>query len=177
MGFLRALALALLLACSRSPRGDQQAAASGSVITIDPSFFACRDVASCERECDAGAPESCRKLAASYSFGQGVPKDETRAGVLYEHACDIGDATACVFAGQLHEYARGTPKDDAAAAKLYERACDMQWAPGCYNLAIMYERGTGVPADHVKAGKLYHQACQAGASPACEKERALVRDL
>jgi TPR repeat protein len=153
---------------------EEQAAASASVIVIEPSFFACADVSRCERECDAGAAESCRKLAASYGFGRGVTKDETRATALYEHACDMEDSAGCVFAGQMHEYARGVAKDDAAAAKLYERACDRLWAPGCYNLAIMYERGTGVRADRVKARELYHSACKGGALSACDKERALA---
>jgi TPR repeat protein len=161
--------------CHRS-RSDQQAAASASVIVIDPTFFACADPTVCAQHCDGGSPESCRKLAASYGFGQGVPKDETRATALYEHACDMKDAIACVFAGQMHEYGRGVDKDDAKAAKLYERACDQQWAPGCYNLAIMYERGTGVGADRVRAGQLYHAACKGGAYSACEKERGLGGD-
>lgn len=144
---------------------------------IDPSFFACPDVASCEHDCDAGSAESCRKLAASYAFGSGgVTKDEARATSLYEHACDMKSASACVFAGQMHEFGRGVDKDAAIAAALYQRACDLASPVGCYNLGIMYERGTGVPADRMKAGQLYHSACKAGAFSACEKERTLAGD-
>jgi TPR repeat protein len=172
---MRVLTLLLLCAACNRPKSDPQAVASASVIMIDPTFFACADVSTCDQQCDAGSAESCRKLAASYSFGRGVTKDEARAAALYEHACDMHDASACVFAGQMNEYARGTDKDDAKAAKLYERACALEWAPGCYNLAIMYERGTGVAADRVKAGQLYHAACKGGAFSACDKERALAR--
>jgi hypothetical protein len=168
------LLLALCAACSRgkSSSGDQPAPSS-SVITLGVAVGTCPDLVTCERECDAGSADRCRRLAATYAFGEGVPKDETRATGLYEHACDMKDPSACVFAGQMHEFARGVDKDDAKAARLYERACDMQWATGCYNLGIMYERGTGVPQDRVKAGDLYQMACTAGAKTACEKAKEL----
>jgi TPR repeat protein len=168
------LLVALGSACHRGrPSGEEQPAPSASVITLGVSVGTCPDVPACERECDAGSADRCRRLAATYAFGQGVDKDETRATRLYEHACDMKDPSACVFAGQMHEFARGVEKDDAKAARFYERACDLQWAPGCYNLGIMYERGTGVALDRVKAGELYQRACTAGAQISCEKARQM----
>jgi hypothetical protein len=117
------------------------------VITIGVAVGGCDDVAACERECDAGSADRCRRLAATFALGQGAAQDETRAAALYAHACDMNDPSACVFAGQMSEYARGVDKDDAKAARFYRRACDLQRAPGCYNLGIMFERGTGVPQD------------------------------
>ncbi len=178
MGFLNQrvglFAFALLaFACNRNRSSGPESAPSGTVITIDPTFFACADVEVCERECDAGSADSCRRLAASYGFGRGVTKDETRATAIYDHACDMKDPSACVFAGQMYEYGRGTGKDYERAAKLYERACNLAWTPGCYNLAIMYERGTGVPADRHRAAELYQVACTAGAHAACDKAAAI----
>jgi TPR repeat protein len=176
------LALAFLVAlgpaCHRGgSSGEEQPAPSASVITIGVSVGTCPDIPACERECDAGSADRCRRLAATYAFGQGVEKDETRATTLFEHACDMEDPSACVFAGQMHEYAHGVAKDDAKAARFYERACDLQWAPGCYNLGIMYERGTGVPLDRAKAGDLYQLACTAGAQSSCEKAREMHTPL
>lgn len=175
MGFLGYASLLLVLAaCHREHSRGEQAAASASVIMIEPSFFACADVQACGEQCDAGSAASCRKLAASYAFGQGVGKDEARATSIYEHACEMKDLPACMFAGQMYEFGRGVEKDTTKAAWLYERACDAEgaspWAPGCYNLGIMYERGTGVPADHDKAMQLFHTACKGGALSACDKE-------
>ena len=167
------VACALAGACGRNRSSDEHPAASSSVITLGAAIGTCSDVASCERECDAGSADRCRRLAASYALGQGVAQDEARATSLYVHACETGDPPACVFAGQMNEFARGVPKDDAKAAGFYERACDLRWAPGCYNLAIMYERGTGVPANRQKAGELYQMACTAGAGGACDKARAM----
>ncbi len=159
-----------LVACNRGKSsGQEQPAPSSSVVTLEVALGGCPDLAVCEWECDAGSADRCRRLAVTYSFGQGVEKDEELAARLFEHSCALKDPSACVFGGQMYEYAHGVPKDDAKAVRLYERGCDLEWAPGCYNLAIMYERGTGVPANRNKAGDLYQLACTAGAKRACEK--------
>jgi TPR repeat protein len=164
--------LCVACGCGRSSERSQPAPPA-SVIPIGVALGMCSDIAARERECDAGSADRCRRLAASYAFGQGTGKDEARAPALYEHACDMKDPSACVFAGQMNEFARGAAKDDAKAARFYLRACDLRWAPGCYNLAIMYERGTGVIADRKKAGEFYQVACTAGATQACDK----VKDM
>jgi len=161
-------------ACNRGgSSGHGQPAPSSSVITIGVALGSCTDVPACERECNAGSADRCRRLAASYAFGQGVGQDETRATALFEKACAMDDPSACVFAGQMNEYARGVTKDDLKAASFYNHACELKWIPGCYNLAIMYERGTGVPADAKKAADLYQVACTGGAPQACDKAKEL----
>ncbi len=165
---------ALGIACNRGgSSGREQPAPSSSVISLGVAIGTCPDVTACEKECDAGSADRCRRLAATYAFGEGVEKDETRATALYEHACDMDDPSACVFAGQMYEYAHGVDKDDAKAARLYGRGCDLQWAPGCYNLGIMFARGTGVPQDRAKAADLYDVACKAGAKQSCAKAQEM----
>ncbi len=144
-------------------------ATSASVVTIGVALGTCDDVTICERECSGGSGDRCRRLAATYALGRGVPRDEARAATLYDGACKMDDAPACVFAGRAHEYAHGVPKDDGKAARLYARACELKWPAGCYNLAIMVENGRGVPQDHAKARDLYQLACGAGAKQACER--------
>jgi TPR repeat protein len=168
------LALASLVACDKhKTSSEQQTAPSSSVIQIGVAIGTCPDIAVCERECDAGSADRCRRLAATYALGEGVAQDEERATRLYEHACDMGDPSACTFAGRSYEYAHGAPKDDAKATRLYQRACDLGWAPGCYNEAIMVENGRGVPQDRGRAGELYQIACTAGAKVACDKAREM----
>lgn len=177
---VRAAILGLVMGAAACGRGGtssgDQAVPSASVVSIGVAVGTCDDVALCEKECDAGSADRCRRLAATYAFGRGVNKDEAAATNLYAHACDMGDAPACVFAGQMHEYAHGVPKDDAEAVRLYDRACDLGWAAGCYNLAIMFENGRGVPRDRAKAAALYGVACAAGAKPACDKARDSATD-
>jgi TPR repeat protein len=172
-GALLAWALCAVCGCGRSTKKEQQPAPASSVISIGVALGTCDDIAVCEKECDAGSADRCRRLAATYALGQGADKDEARATALYARACDMRDAPACVFAGQMFEFAHGVPKDDTRAARFYERACDLQWAAGCYNLAIMVERGAGVPADRARAGDLYQVACTAGAKQACDKAREM----
>ena len=155
-----------------SPSGDQPAP-SASVVSLGVEIGTCTNLETCDRECRGGSADRCRRLAATYSFGRGTPKDEAKATTLYELACAMKDPASCVFAGQMHEYAHGVPADPAKAAKLYTQACDAQWAGGCYNEAIMYENGRGVPADRAKAADLYQTACAAGAKIACEKSADL----
>jgi TPR repeat protein len=170
------LAVALLSACDgRKAAPEQEPSPSPSVAMIDVTIGTCTDIPTCERECDAGSADRCRRLAATYALGSGASRDEARATALYEHACDMKEPSACVFAGQMHEYAHGVPKDDAAAVRLYERSCELGWAAGCYNVAIMLEHGRGVPEDRAKAAALYRNACSAGAKVACDKARELTR--
>jgi TPR repeat protein len=172
---LDALPLLALVACGRSHSSNEKAPApTSSVITLGAAIGGCDDVALCERECERGSADRCRRLAATYALGQGVEKDEARATSLYAKACDMKDAPACVFAGQMNEYAHGVQKDDTAAARFYERACDQGWAAGCYNFAIMLEHGRGVPTDRPKAGSLYQVACTAGAKGACVKASEIL---
>jgi TPR repeat protein len=166
--------LLVLIACNRHhPSAGEPSAPSASVITIGVVVGTCNDLDACERECDAGSADRCRRLAATYALAEGVPKDEARATALYERACDMNDASACVFAGQMHEYAHGVRKDDAVASRFYARACDLGWAAGCYNLAIMFELGRGVREDRAKAADRYRIACAAGATVACGKAKQM----
>jgi uncharacterized protein len=161
--------------CGR-PRssGSGQPAPSASPVTLGIELGACSDeIETCERECDAGSADRCRRLAASYAFGKGVERDESRATALYERACEMNDPSACVFAGQMNEYAHGVAKDDAKAAHFYERGCGLRWSPSCYNLAFMYERGAGVPQDRSKAAELYQVTCAAGSQLACTKAKEM----
>ena len=97
---------------SQASRGDapgSSPSAASSVVSIGVTLGTCSDRAQCEKECDAGSADRCRRLAATYAFGEGVEKDEARATDLYERACEMKDAPACVFAGQMHEYSHGVP--------------------------------------------------------------------
>lgn len=170
-----ALLLALLAACDRgkSSSAGEQPAPSSSVITLGVSIGTCPDVAVCERECNGGSADRCRRLAATYALGEGVTQDEARGAQLYAKACQMRDPSACLFAGQGYEFAHGVAKDDAMAAHYYEVSCDLGWPAGCYNQAIMLENGRGVPRDRAKAGDLYQLACTAGAKQACDKAREM----
>jgi hypothetical protein len=169
------MAVAAAAGCGRGTSPSEgQPSPSASVISIGVELGTCADVATCEKECNAGSADRCRRLAVTYELGQGgVGKDEGRSATLYELACTMKDPAACVFAGRMHEYAHGVPKNDERAAAFYGRACDMKWQAGCYNLAIMFENGRGVAKDRAKAGALYQESCAGGAKTACDKAKEM----
>jgi TPR repeat protein len=176
---LGALGMSLVTACDRragTPNvgaDPAQAAPTGSTISIAAALGDCDDLKACERECDAGSSDRCRRLGVTYEFGKGVAKDMLRATQLYEQACDMGASEGCLSAGRMYEYHHGVAKDDAKAVAYYTRACDLANATGCANLAIMLENGRGTPKDEARAATLYDQACARGAGLACERSRAL----
>jgi TPR repeat protein len=173
--------LLVLLAATGCTKGDQgaipsdkdYAAASVPPMQIANAMGACEDLAVCERECDAGSGDRCRRLGVSYEFGQGVPKDVKQSIALYERSCDLGNATGCEAAGRMYEF-HAEPKDLTKAASFLKRACDIGWQSGCANYALLLEQGRGVPRDVARAKQLYEGACKAGAGLACDRLKILA---
>jgi hypothetical protein len=176
---LFALGVAALLAsaCTRDKKPAPGAAPSASVITIVNALGACENIAECDRLCDAGSADQCRRLGAAFQFGQGTAQDEARATELYEKACALGNAFGCVSAGQSYEYRHGVNKDDSKAAAFYLRACDMGYVGGCLNYGIMLENGRGVPRDDARALAYYDRGCRDGLKVGCEHRDRLKRAL
>ncbi len=157
--------------------GEGTPASAASAITIANTMGDCEDVAACDRECDAGSGESCRRLAVTYEFGRSdAGKNETIGTAFFDRACALGDAPGCVSSGQMHEYWHGVEKDFPRAAAAYQKACTLGWQVGCANWAIMLENGRGVEKDLAKAKELYDGACKAGAGLACERMKRLAPD-
>jgi TPR repeat protein len=160
---------------SPSP-SETQAASSEPPIELANAIGFCDDLEACERECDGGVAEQCRRIGVSYEFGKGgdASKNETQGTAYFDRSCELGSASGCVSSGQMHEYAHGVPTDMPKAAAAYEKACTIGWQVGCANFAIMLENGRGVPKDLVRARTLYEGACKAGAGLACERLKALA---
>jgi hypothetical protein len=169
-----------LLACkpgggNARSHDDPMGIPSAPPIQIANTMGGCDDVEQCERECDAGAADRCRRLGVTYEFGQAgdASKNETLGTAYFDRSCEMGNASGCVSSGQMHEYAHGVPVDLAKATAAYEKACTIGWQVGCANYAIMLEYGRGVPKDLDKARTLYADACKAGAGLACDRLKVL----
>jgi TPR repeat protein len=172
----RILAALLLMACDRhssSPMSGIDPSPAASVVSIAAALGECEDMEACQRECDAGKSDRCRRMGVNYEFGKRVDRDEARATELYAHACDMGNPEGCLAAGRMYEFHHGVAKDDVRAATLYRRSCDLDDPTGCANLAIMLENGRGVDKDERRAAELYEGACRKGAGLACERAKAL----
>jgi TPR repeat protein len=182
LGFLAALVLGaagckgkmpdLVPLGSTDPASDTPAPNPSAGIVVN-AIMACDDLPTCDRECDAGASDRCRRMAVSYFSGINADKDETHATALFVKACDMGNASACLSEGQMYEYHHGVDKDDTRAAKAYRSSCDLGMAAGCVNYGIMLENGRGVPQDLAAARALYENGCSQGGKQACAYRDAL----
>jgi uncharacterized protein len=174
---MRPAALALIaaagVACSKGGASGEAPAPSASVISIAAAMGECADLAACERECDAGISDRCRRMGVSYEFGKGTDRDEIRATELYTKACSMKSSDGCLAAGRMYEFHHGVAKDDARAVSFYRLSCDLDNPTGCANLAIMLENGRGTDRDATKARELYERACARGAGLACERGKLL----
>ena len=73
----------------------------------------------------APAADSQRGLVAqalAYEHGEGVPKDQRKASLLYCEAARAGDAEAMYSLGWMYANGRGVARSDAMAAVLFARA-------------------------------------------------------
>jgi TPR repeat protein len=67
--------------------------------------------------------------ALAYEHGEGLPKDQIRAALLYCEAARHGDAEGQFSLGWMYANARGVPRDDAIAASLFALAADQGHDP------------------------------------------------
>ena len=168
----------LLAACGRGGAKQQKAqeepaAPPASVVSIGNELGACTELPVCDKQCDGGLADACRRLGVSYEFGKGgATKDETRAAAFYSRACALKEANGCLSAGRMYEFAHGVAKDEKRAESFYDQACSIGFTAGCYNDAIMLENGRGVAKDLARAAVLYDRACNAGSKTACESAKS-----
>jgi soluble lytic murein transglycosylase-like protein len=70
----------------------------------------------------ANPPGTLVAQALAYEHGEGVPKDQRRASLLYCEAARAGDAEAMFNLGWMYANGRGVARSDAMAAVLFARA-------------------------------------------------------
>ena len=117
-----------------------------------------------EQNCAAGRVASCVNLGASLEFGEGGPKNLTRARALYERGCAAGNGMGCNNLG-IYQFNYGWPGEGMA---LLKRACQQQDEMlACYNLGLRYEKGDFFAPDAALARQLFNQACRGGPAEAC----------
>jgi TonB family protein len=97
-----------------------------------------------------------------YRLGDGVPQDEAKAALLYNHASAMGSAEGkTLYAEALFE-GRGVDKNQATAKALLEVAADQQNARAETDLGIMLLDGDGVAEDFPKAREWLERGAEHG---------------
>jgi len=99
-----------------------------------------------------GDPVAATRLAALYQEGLGVPKDATRAAMLYEQAAARGNADAQYNLGNMYLLGEGVPQDDDWAFTYYREAAKQGHAMAQKNVAEFYRAaGLTPPPEEVTA--------------------------
>jgi TPR repeat protein len=64
-------------------------------------------------------------------FGNGLPKNEREAAVMFEKACSWQDGAGCDGLGALYQTGTGVAADAAKAAVLYAKGCQLGYEASC----------------------------------------------
>lgn len=119
------------------------------------------------RSCDLGNGKGCVMMGDKYWYGEGVPKDLTKATVLYGRGCDYGDGLGCTRRGSDYQEGRGVPVSFTTANQFFIKGCNANHAGSCYLLAANYNRGRGVEPNDTRMVQLYSKACDLQDGEAC----------
>ena len=125
---------------------------------------------------ERGDAEAQRSLGSRYTFGLGVPQDDTEAVRWYRLAADQGYAPAQNNLGSMYENGYGVPQDETEAVRLYRLAAEQGYGPAHHNLGYIYHLGLGVPQDFVRA-HLWYDLAAARLSSESREESASYRDI
>ena len=120
-----------------------------------------------KRGCDGGSAGACTNLGLLYERGDGVEKDQQRAGQWYQKGCEGNDSWGCDDLALMYRDGRGVEVDVVRSAELLQKSCELGLARGCGDLGVAYGTGHGVIKDEGRAATLYQQACEGQVFIAC----------
>jgi TPR repeat protein len=119
--------------------------------------------------CIGGEANSCYYLGLMYDFGQGLPRDSSRAAALYSKSCNSGNGAACYHLGMLRDYKPGSAACNSPAfIPNASRGCDSGVAMSCTMLGYSYSYGCGVAQDTERGRQFLGKACSLGYERACD---------
>ena len=101
-------------------------------------------------------------LGDMYRRGEGVPKDESKAGEWYRKAAEQGSALAQESLRNLSADASGVARDKAKDHQRYQEAAERGDANAQYVVGARYAAGEGVPKDYAKAAEWFQKAADRG---------------
>jgi len=81
--------------------------------------------------CNLRVSRSCIHLGKKFLYGQGAPKDPSKAKQMFFRACTMRNAEGCNGLGFLYTKGLGVSKDEYRAADYYAQACQLGDEAGC----------------------------------------------
>lgn len=102
------------------------------------------------------------RLGEMYFYGQGVPKDATKAVEWFQKSADQGNAEAQTMLGMAYHSGNGVTKDITKAIELYLKAAAQGDTLAQYSLGYIYGHDDGVTKDLTKSAEWYLKAAVQG---------------
>lgn len=112
---------------------------------------------------EEGNPTAQVMLGGMYFYGQGLPKDDQQAVILFKKSAAQGIAPAQLHLGLMYLNGKGgLPKDDHQAMKWFSKAAEQGDAAAQSELGLMYANGRGVGKNDQEAFKWFLRAAWQG---------------
>lgn len=101
-------------------------------------------------------------LGESYSKGNGVPKDISKAIEWYTKAANEGSTEAMYHLGLLYYDGTDISQDYAKAVEWVRKAADKGYVMAMVDMGILYEVGKAIAQDYTLAKQWYEKAAEKG---------------
>lgn len=121
---------------------------------------------------DRGSSTAMVELGVMYGTGNGVPKDEAQARLLFERAAQAGNPRGVT---NLAALSGGAPPSDPQSRALFTRAAESGSAETQYQLGLMTSDGIGGPRDDVAARAWFEKAAAQNHAGALERLGAFAQ--
>jgi TPR repeat protein len=121
---------------------------------------------------DKGSTTAMVELGVMYGTGNGVPKDEAQARLLFERAAQAGNPRGVT---NLAAISGGAPPSDPQSRALFTRAAESGSAEAQFQLGLMASDGVGGPRDDVAARAWFEKAAAQNHAGALERLGAFAR--
>ncbi len=155
---------------------------SATLVSMAPVGFELANLGDLTRQCEAGIPMACRRVAEIHS--KGPRQDLASALAYYTKACGMSDGLSCAWSGYLTEFGDVDPKPGAikrssaaiaAAEVFYLKGCHLRNGWACNRSGTIFRVGLGRDVDFDKAEHYLHLGCELGSLMACSELGRLVR--
>lgn len=122
---------------------------------------------------DKGSTTAMVELGVMYGTGNGVPKDEAQARLLFERAAAAGNPRGVT---NLAALGGGAPPSDPQSRALFTKAAEAGSAEAQYQLGLMASDGIGGPRDDVSARTWFERAAAQNHAGALERLGAFAQN-
>jgi TPR repeat protein len=129
-----------------------------------PSAFDEKSIAVLKQQAVHGKAAAQYSLGAMYEFGNGVPKEHTRATFWLHKAAEQGSTCAQAVLILLYSCEADTsmPEDYSQAVAWFRKSAELGDVHAQSELGCWYARGKGTPQDYAQSALWYRKAAEQG---------------